>query len=112
MLSVEPTPRRNRGITGYPTRPGGIVGSYDSQGNWKGVTSGTTYTSVYGLPGMTDFAFYNMGAGYSALDMLNLEGTGGTDFFGIDYTGTAGAFTGDPAIAWTMSIKRSRRSYI
>ena len=78
-----------------PTRPGGIVGSYDSQGNWKGVTSGT-YTSVYGLPGMTDFAFYNMGAGYSAADMMNLEGTGGTDFSDIDYTGTGGAFTGDP----------------
>lgn len=78
-----------------PTRPGGIVGSYDADGNWKGVTSGT-YTSVYGLPGMTDFAFYNMGAGYSAADMTNLEGTGGTDFSGIDPTGTAGAFTGQP----------------
>ncbi len=78
-----------------PTRPGGIVGSYDPSGNWTGVTSGT-YTSAFGLPGMTDFAFYNMGPGYSAADMTNLEGTGGTDFSGIDPTGTGGAFTGDP----------------
>ena len=78
-----------------PTRPGGIVGSYDQDGNWRGVTSGT-YTSVYGLPGMTDFAFYNMGTDYSARDMTNLEGTDGTDFSGIDPTGTAGAFTGQP----------------
>ena len=78
-----------------PTRPGGIVGSYDPSGNWTGVTSGT-YTSTFGLPGMTDFAFYNMGPGYSAADMKNLEGTGGTDFSGIDPTGTGGAFTGDP----------------
>jgi hypothetical protein len=78
-----------------PTRPGGIVGRKDQDGNWRGVTSGT-YTSTFGLPGMTDFAFYNMGPGYSAADMRNLEGTGGTDFSGIDPTGTGGAFTGDP----------------
>tara|TARA_X000001382_G_scaffold75327_1_gene52730 strand:- start:3636 stop:5894 length:2259 start_codon:yes stop_codon:yes gene_type:complete len=78
-----------------PTRPGGIVGSVDPAGNWTGVTSGT-YTSDFGLPGMIDFAFHNMGPGYSAKDMKNLEGTGGTDFSGIDPTGTSGAFTGDP----------------
>lgn len=84
-----------------PGRPGGIVGTTDAEGNWRGVTSGT-YTSVFGLPGMTDFVFHNMKPGYSAKDMMNLEGTGTPGSAAAaahqsnDPTGTYGAFTGAP----------------